>query len=118
VRQHASTHNLTAIQINNHCQIQPARIGLNIRDVTRPRSAWHIWLELSIVQVRRNRQVMFTVGGHDKFTFSSGFNSVLLHDPANLFFPNAHSIGLQFSPESRLAVFTFAGGMRCLDVDQ
>jgi hypothetical protein len=75
-------------------------------------------LEDAVEQIRRNRQVMFAVGGHDEFALPSGFDAVFLHEPPNPFFPNQHAISLKLLPDSWPAVFAFAGQMRCLDVNQ
>jgi len=54
----------------------------------------------------------------DEFTLPSGFDAVLLHEPPNPFFPDTHATGTEFLPDSRPAVFAFAGGMRCLEENQ
>lgn len=104
---HAPTHNLATIQIKNNRQIQPASIGLNISDVACPNTVRCVRLKVSVEQIRRNRQIVLAVGGHDEFTLSVRFDAMHLHEPQNPFLPNSHAISPKFSPDPRPAIFAF-----------
>lgn len=66
-------------------------------------------MKVSVEQIRRNRQIVLAVGGHDEFTLSARFDATYLHEPPNPFLPNSYATSPKFSPDPRLAIFAFAG---------
>ena len=69
-------HHLTAEEINDCRQIQPALIGLDIGDRASPHSIGSTRLEVAIEQVWRYRQVVLAVRGYDEFALPTGFDAV------------------------------------------
>ena len=80
-------------------------------DVASPNGVGFRRLEVTIEQVRRNRQVVLAVRGNDIFALPTGFDAVQLHEALNPFFAHSYAIGTELFPDSRPAVFAFAARM-------
>ena len=118
MRLHAPSHHLAAEQVNDRSQVQPALVGGDIGDVTRPNLIGGCRGEVALYQVRRNGQMVLAVRGDDKLALASGTDEVLLHQAAYPLFADPMSTRHQFLPHLGPAVFPFDFCMDGADVRQ
>ncbi len=105
VRPHRPAHHLAAEQVDHHGQEQPAFLGGDIRDVTRPRLVGRGRSEVAVQQVGRDRQIVPAVGGHHpEAPLAAGTNAVLLHQPLHPLLAYADAALHQLPPDPRPAV--------------
>jgi hypothetical protein len=65
VIQHRPTDDLAAEEVHDGSQVQPALRGWNVGDIGKPDPVWSGGGEVTRDQVRRDRQIVTTVGGAD-----------------------------------------------------
>ncbi|MDF2464855.1 MAG: hypothetical protein K0Q43_3090, partial [Ramlibacter sp.] len=118
VRPHAPAHHLAAEQVNDRRQVQPAFIGGDVGDVARPGLVRRRRREVARQQIRRNGQVVFAVGGHNKFPLASGLDAVALHQLSHALLADPNASCQQLLPHLRPAVFLLDLGVDGLDVHQ
>lgn len=114
----APAHHLTTEQVNNTRQVDPAFVGGNVGDVATPDSIGCLWIELTLHQVQHHWQVVFAIGGHNKFAFGLGKNAMLLHQATHPLFAHPDTPGKQFLVHAGPAVFLFDFGMNSTHVRQ
>jgi hypothetical protein len=118
VRLQAPAHHLTAEQVDDPSQVQPALVGLDVGDVATPQPVGLLGVEAPLHQVGCHRQAMFAVGGHHELAFGFGLDAVLLHELANPFLAHPDATGQQFLVHARPAVFALDLGVDGTDVRQ
>jgi len=115
---HAPAPNLATEQVQHHGQVQPALVGRDICDVTRPYLIGGTGSEVALQQVRCNRQVVLAVGGDHKLPFAPGLDTVLLHRASHALLAHADTACHQFLPHLGPTVFLLDLGVNGPDVGQ
>ena len=116
MRLQAPAHHLTAVQIQDYGQVQPALVGGDVGDVAAPQRIGSLRRKASLHQIGGNRQMMFAVGGHHKFALGAGAYAVLLHQPAHPLLAHTHAPCEQFFVHAWPAVFALELGVYGTDV--
>src|ERR1039457_2481031 len=99
------THHLAVEQGQDHRQKQPSFVGRDVSNVAEPYLVGLSPGEVTIQQVRYNRQAMSAVRGRDPETaLAAGANTVLLHQPLYPLLAHANALRPQLSPDPRPAV--------------
>src|SRR5579863_9374538 len=105
LRSHGPAHHLAAEQVDDHRQEQPAFLGGNVRDITSPGLVGPGRSEVTVQQVRRDRQVMLAIGGHHPETpLAASSNAVFLHQSLHPLFAHANAALDQLPPDARPTV--------------
>jgi hypothetical protein len=110
------SHDLATEQIQDDRQIQPALVGPEIGDVCRPDLIGFRRREVTLQQVRRDRQIVIRVRRRDVLALVPCTNAMLRHQLANPLLAHAHATREQFLPHARPAIFAFDLRVNHLDV--
>jgi hypothetical protein len=113
---HGEADHLTAEQIDDDRQIQPALLGPATSDVAGPDLVRHIRLEVPLQEVRRDGEVMFAVSRRTELFTRLGLKSMLFHEFPHTLFSNLQTSGRQFPPHPWPAISPFHLGEDRSDV--
>src|SRR6202166_3459455 len=118
VRLHRPAHHLTAEQVENDGQKQPTLVRPDVRDVRSPDLVGTRGREVSLQQVRCDRQAVVAVCRDLEPAFGLRLDAVQLHEPLDTILADANALGQQLLPHARPAVLAFGFGVHGLDVHQ
>jgi hypothetical protein len=118
VRLHRPAHHLTAEQVENDGQIQPTLVRPDVRDVRSPDLVGTRGREVSLQQVRCDRQPVVAIGRDLEPAFGLRLDAVQLHEPLDTILADTNALGQQLLPHARPAVLAFGFSVHGLDVHQ
>ncbi|SAK98745.1 hypothetical protein AWB75_07208 [Caballeronia catudaia] len=104
VRLHRPAHHLTAKQVEDDRQVQPAVVSPEVRDVRSPGLIGASGREVALQQVRRDRQVVVAVGGRPEAAFGLRLDAVQLHELLDAILADSNALGKQLLPHARPAI--------------
>src|SRR5260370_27876796 len=115
---HRPAHHLTAEQVEDDGQKQPTLVRPDVRDVRSPDLIGTRGREVSLQQVRCDRQAVVAVCRDLEPAFGLRLDAVQLHEPLDTILADTNALGHQLLPHARPAVLAFGFSMHCLDVHQ
>ncbi len=109
---------LSAEQIDDHRQIQPAHLGPAIGDVAGPNLVRRLCVKVPLQEVRRHRQIMIAVSCYAELLACPSLESVFFHELTYTLLANAEAAGAQLPPYPWPATSAFSLGENGPDVHQ
>lgn len=104
--------------IDDGDRVQPARVGVDVGDVSTPQAVGLGRFETPLHQVGRHRQVALAVGGHHELALGLGPYAVLVHQFAHAVFAYADAAGQQFFVHAWPAILAFGFDVNDPDIGQ
>ena len=118
VRPHRPTHRLTPEQVNSYGQVEPVFPGVDAGRVADPDVVQRGYVELTIKQVRRDRQVMVVFRSDLEALLAVGVNTVQADQRLQPLLADAYALVTNHLPDACSAVSTHRLGGNGLDVHQ
>src|SRR6202030_1768213 len=114
---HRPADDLAAVQVHDGGQIEPALIGLDVGDIGEPDSVRRGGGEVSLKQVRRDREVVTAVGGaHPPWPRHDGPDTVTAHQSLDATAACPAALGPQLGMDARAAIASVGIAMDPLDI--
>src|SRR6266702_8007658 len=116
---HRPADDLSAVEVEDRCQIEPALIGLDVCDIGEPDPVRRGSDEVAVEHVRGNREIVAAVGGpHPAWPRHDGPDAVMAHQSLDTAPACPTALSLQFFMDTGAAITSAVVAMDALDVLQ
>src|SRR5262249_48038415 len=108
---------LAAVEVHDRSQIKPALIGFDVGDVGEPDPGRRDGKEITLKQVRGDREIVTTVGGaHPSWPRHDGPDTVTAHQSLDATAARPTALDSQFGMDARAAIAAVCVAINPLDV--